>query len=438
MSHTVMSNMNNSYVMVEIGSITPNDRSRLRNLAQKWIEIASSDVTQNRKYLWTRLHDLNPVRPMILFETLSVNGYITDDDLTCTNEILRIVEKTMVSNIKQFEDLGDDIVLEKYFRIPWKISKSNYGVEIVEHHAKDSLAYKSNFPISSPEELSLLTNRTFSVDRNSSMQLKSILEDIFGDILPVIIGNYDNFFPDLGFNPFTGNNFVGITMDVFKLIGNENMMLWPYDEPDKLHELMRYLTDDRLKYFKWLESEGLLDANTDNQFGGPSSYGYVSDLPSIGSKSNYKLSDVWCWAESQETQQVSPQMFEEFFLPYIAEVGNLFGHSYYGCCETMDDRFERIAKAMPNLRTVSVSGWNDFSKMGELLGNRFVYSRKPTPAFLSGSYLNWELAEKDLVSTYQAAKNGCLELIVRDVYDVGNDFQRMKKWVELAKKIMQI
>jgi len=27
---------------------------------------------------------------------------------------------------------------------------------------------------------------------------------------------------------------------------------------------------------------------------------------------------------------------------------------------------------------------------------------------------------------------------VRDVYDVGNDFQRMKKWVELAKKIMQI
>jgi len=131
-------------------------------------------------------------------------------------------------------------------------------------------------------------------------------------------------------------------------------------------------------------------------------------------------------------------MFEEYFLPYIAEVSNLFGHSYYGCCETMDDRFERIAKAMPNLRTVSVSGWNNFSKMGELLGNRYVYSRKPTPAFLSGSYLNWELAEKDLVSTYQAAKNGCLELIVRDVYDVGNDFQRMKKWVELAKKIMQI
>lgn len=438
MSHIVMSNMSHSDDSFAIGTITPEDRLRLRNLAQRWIEIASSDITENRKYLWTRLHDLNPVRPMILFETFSVNGYITDDDLKCTNEVLRIVEKTMVSSIKQFDDLGDDIVLEKYFRIPWKITKSNYGVEIKEHHAQNSLAYKSNCPINTPEDLSLLTNRTFSVDRNSSLQLKGILEDIFGDILPVLIGNYDNFFPDLGFNPFTGNNFVGITMDVFKLIGNENMMFWPYDEPEKLHELMRYLTDDRLAFYKWLEAEGLLDANADNQFGGPSSYGYISDLPGVGSKSSYKLSDVWGWAESQETQQVSPQMFEEFFLPYIAEVGNLFGHSYYGCCETMDDRFDRIAKAMPNLRTVSVSGWNDFSKMGELLGNRYVYSRKPTPAFLSGSYLSWELAEKDLVSTYQAAKNGCLELIVRDVYDVGSDFSRMKKWVDLAKKVMQI
>ena len=43
-----------------------------------------------------------------------------------------------------------------------------------------------------------------------------------------------------------------------------------------------------------------------------------------------------------------------------------------------------IEKAIPNLRAVSVSGWSDLFKMGELLGKKYVYSRKPTPAYISG------------------------------------------------------
>ena len=63
-------------------------------------------------------------------------------------------------------------------------------------------------------------------------------------------------------------------------------------------------------------------------------------------------------------------MFEEFFLPYIAEVTRPFGLTYYGCCEAVHDRFDRIQKAIPNLRAVSVSGWSDLFRMGELLGKQ--------------------------------------------------------------------
>ena len=99
----------------------------------------------------------------------------------------------------------------------------------------------------------------------------------------------------------------------------------------------------------------------------------------------------------------------------------------------------QIKNAIPNLRTVSVSGWNDFEKVAEMIGKDYVYCRKPTPAHMSNAG-DWELMEKDLSVTYEATKkHGCsTELIVRDVYDVGGDMKRLPQWVELAKKTFGI
>ncbi len=422
--------------VTDFGIVSEKDSNHIRELAKRWAEIAGSDEMNIRKRLWLALKDLAPERPMVLFETLSVAGFITDEDVQCENSILQNVEKTMLYNIRQYELLNDDIVLETYYRIPWKVTRSNYGVQIVEQHAENSLAYLSNFPIQKPEDFYKLKKRTFEVNREQTMAFKNLLEEIFGDILPVRVGNYDNFFPDMGFTPFTGNNFIGITMDLFKLVGNDNMLLWTYDKPDLLHKFLRYLCDDRLRFYQWLKDEELLDFNTDNQFAGPSSYGYVSDLPAPDSKAQVDLKDVWAWPESQETTPVSPKMFEEFFLPYIAEVANMFGLTYYGCCEPVHDRIESIIEKLPNLRSVSVSGWNDFFKMAEVLGKKYVYSRKPTPAFLSGKNPNWDAAEKDIRDTFTAARDCNLEFIVRDVYDIDGDIPRLRKWVDMTRSIL--
>ena len=180
----------------------------------------------------------------------------------------------------------------------------------------------------------------------------------------------------------------------------------------------------------------MLDFNSDNQFAGPSGYGYVSDLPEVGSDKKVELKDLWTWPESQESAMYSPAMYDEFCLTYIAEIANMFGMAYYGCCEAIDDRFTYIQKAIPGLRTLSVSGWNNFEKVAEMLGKDYVYCRKPTPAHISNEG-DWELMEKDLKITYEATKkNGCpVELVVSDVYDVGGDMKRLPQWVELAKKV---
>jgi hypothetical protein len=102
----------------------------------------------------------------------------------------------------------------------------------------------------------------------------------------------------------------------------------------------------------------------------------------------------------------------------------------------VNDRFEYIEKKIPNLRAVSVSGWNDFFAMGEMLGDRYVYSRKPTPAYISGPNPDWDLCRKDVKDTLEAAKNCNLEIAFRDIYTIDGDRKRLAEWVDMVRSMM--
>jgi len=54
------------------------------------------------------------------------------------------------------------------------------------------------------------------VDRERTLSFRDTLTEIFGDILPVRVGNYDNWFADMGFNPFCGNNLLPQTTSKIK------------------------------------------------------------------------------------------------------------------------------------------------------------------------------------------------------------------------------
>jgi hypothetical protein len=422
------------------------DRHALRELARQWMEFAALPVMQDRKRLWKAVHDLRAERPVILFETAWIDGFVKDEELRCADPFLRSVEKNMRITLRQAAELGDDIVIEPHYRLGWKMVFSDYGVPVEIRSApgeQKSIAYSFSFPISKPEDIQRLRPRTIGVDRQKSLRLKAILEDVIGDILPVKLGNIDPFayefdvgeYGDLGFN---GNFFFGLTWQVYRFIGNQGLLYWVYDAPEAIHQLMSYMLEDRLRLFDYMEREGLLDLNTDSQMAGPRSYGYVSDLPEPGTRAQVQLKDLWGWAESQEFQSVSPAMYEEFVLPYLAKVSEKFGLVYYGCCERVDDRLPAILKAIPNLRSVSVSGWSDFAKVAELLGKKYVYSRKPVPANISGASPDWDRLEQDLRATYAAARDCNLEILFRDVYTTNGDRTRLKRWVDLAKSIFQI
>ena len=56
--------------------ISANDRNVLRGLAAQWMEFAALPVMQERKRLWRAVHDLQAERPVILFETDWIDGYL--------------------------------------------------------------------------------------------------------------------------------------------------------------------------------------------------------------------------------------------------------------------------------------------------------------------------------------------------------------------------
>jgi hypothetical protein len=424
-------------------TVSSKDRSVIRGLAARWRDLAADPVMGERKRLWAALHDLAPKRPMILFETNSVDGFVMPSEIECQDPLLRAVERNMRDTVRHAEEVGDDIVVEPYFRFGWQMIMPSFGVDVQQKPAlmannETSLGYTFNFPIASPADTGRLKKRAFAVDREKTDRMRGLLTDIMGDLLPVRVGNYDPFIGESGDEGFCGNFFFGITWQIYRFIGNDGLLYWVYDHPETIRSLVRYIVEDRTALFNYMEKEKLLDMNTDNQMAGPRAYGYVSELPGPGHAGPLSLKHLWGWAESQETINISPAMYKEFVLPGLAELSSLFGLVYYGCCEPVHDRLGLIMDAIPNLRSVSVSGWSDLRMVAEMLGKDYVYSRKPTPALVSGANPHWDLAREDMEKTYAATKGCNVEILFRDLYTVNHQRGRIAEWVRMARAVFGI
>lgn len=400
------------------------ERQVLRKLAAKWMELAHWPVIETRKRQWKALKDLHAERAMVLFETTTLTDYVGEDELVCQDPFWRMIERRLLWTTRHVQEVGDDTVIEPRLRMPWEITTGDYGVDLQTVRSEDTLgghvAYHYNHPVRTVEDVDRLHMRTWDVDREGTQRHAAMLDECFGDILPVVVYGTSRFLPSL-------------TGDLFRLLGNDNLLAWTYDAPEALHRVMSLLRDDRVAFYQWHEREGLLGLNNGSDLVGSGSPGYVSALPQPDYAGAARLKDLWVWSESQETTMISPKMFGEFFLPYIADVGQLFGLVYYGCCEPLHDRWHLIAAAMPNVRAVSISPWSNLKAMGEKLGRQYVYSRKPKPFPISQPTPDWETLQADVDATWEAARDCNLEIIFRDVYRIYGDRPRLKKWVEMVR-----
>lgn len=407
-------------------SITAPERQYLRDLAKQQLEIASLPVMEKRKRQWQNLNTGKPAAPPVVVETWTFDGDMMPESIyRCQSPAARRVESVLLRNIREHELIDDDKVVPDFFPVGVAVAIDDFGFAIEAAHADDGngmdVGYRYAHPVEDLErDFGKLRPATVSVDREASRRNLAFAGDILGDILAVAAD---------GVPPY-----VGLTEKVIKLMGMERFYVAMMDEPDAVHRLMRYLTDGQTEILRFFEREGLLTLNNGNHQTCMSSYGFTGELPSAGFEGRVRLKDIWLWVEAEEMAGASPGMFREFVLPYVAEVSELLGLVYYGCCEPMHPLWPDIRAAIPNVRKVSVSPWCDQRKMGEYLrGTGVVFSRKPSPNYLGVDIALDEQAWAAHIRETAEAASGCqLEIIMRDVYRI-RDFASVRRAVEIAR-----
>jgi len=403
-------------------AVTNHERQVLRRLAGRVREIADLSEMVDRKKRWLRHNALGVDRPQVLcFPEGSWPELVPYDLLECEDQQLREWEWMLRRRVFWWEHMHDDNVLEPYYDINWHVTPGNYGVEIPRTHGANRGSFIWDPPIKDLDrDLGKLQPRTFSVDRAGTHRAVQRAQEIFGDLLPVRIRG--------GFW-WT----MGLTQTAIDLMGLEQLMLAPYDNPAGLHRLMAFLRDDHMNFITWVEREGLLTAKNENDYVGSGGVGYTDELPSqpVDGQEHIRLQDIWGFAESQETVGMSPQHFAEFILPYQAPLVEKFGLNCYGCCEPLERRMDDIVKHVPRLRRLSVAPLSDEALMAEKLAGKYIFSRKPDPTKVCVDF-NEDGIRRELCKTLSIAGGQPLELILKDTHTVQNEPDRIGRWVKIA------
>lgn len=402
-------------------TITPAERDVLRQLAGRVAELGARPVEREKQILWTKHNDLVPVRPLVFCDP--ENGWseiITSDQMKCRHELSQAWEYRLRKEIFWGEQMGDDRVIEPWFNVGWVYTRSDWGMHETNIGGDHGGARRWKSPIMELNDLSKLRFRSIRVDRAATERLMAIAQATMGHLLPVRLRS-------------TWYWSLGMTTELIKLRGLEQMMLDMYDNPELLHRLMAFLRDGTLHMVDVLEQDGLYTLNNKGDYVGSGGFGWTTQLPAAGFAGRVRANDLWCLVESQETVSVSPRMFEDFVFRYQAPIMERFGRVCYGCCEPIHDRWH-LLRQVPNLRRVSVSPWCDRARMAENLGNRYVYSLKPHPGLLAGVRFEPKAVRADIRDALDKAKGCHLEIIMKDNHTLCNDPQRAVTWCRIARE----
>jgi hypothetical protein len=399
---------------------TKKEKEILRTLAAKVSEIAHLPEMEERKRRWYNFIELKPERPMVLcYPEGSWCELLPDSILECEDPLLREFEWKLRSQIYWWENIHDDNTIEPWFDIKWIVETNGYGVEVERIYGENRGSYQWETPIKDfDKDFEKLHIREFFVDREKTFQSVELADSIFGDYLPVRIRG----------NPFCN----AMTRRATEFVGLDNLMLLMYDDPENVHKLMEFMYKDYMHMLDWYEKEGLLTPCNENDYVGSGGVAYTHELPLPDWKPGepIRLKDIWGMAESQETVDISPDMFREFILPYQAPLLARTGLNHYGCCEKLHERIDDLLK-LPNMRRFSVSPWCDQEIMAEKLGKKYIFSRKPNPTNVSAIF-DEQIIRKDISDTLQIAGNCALEFIMKDTHTVQNEPWRITRWVQLT------
>ena len=394
-------------------TITPAERDVLRRLGERVMALSTRQIEAEKKTLWMRTNSLQAARPLILCDPeFSWREIIPDAELECANPLARHWEHRLRKEIFWGEKMGDDRVVESRFKVGWVYKRTFWG--------PDTSAVNPQPTLKDLNDLSGLQFQVIAVDRDATTEIVHLAREVFDRVLPVKLR--EQWYWSLG-----------LTRELIKLRGLESFKRDIKDNPEGLHNLMAFLRDGTLDLITFLEQAGLYSLNNEGDYIGSGGFGWTTQLPAKDYQGTARAKDLWALFESQDTRDLSPELFDEFVLQYQKPVMERFGLVCYGCCEPISERWH-LLQNVPNIRRVSVSPTCNRAKMAEALQDRYVYSCRPNPAILAASSFDADAARKEIRDILEKAKGCHLEIIMKDHDTIHNDPARAIAWCRIARE----
>lgn len=396
----------------------------LRELAKKQLDYAMQPIMKEREQLWYKHNDLQETRPMVVMEEATFWEDIKPP-LRCTSVLGRQIEDQLLRNIAVVELINDDKVIPDFYVVQLCVGGRKFGVELKKIYASEGLGYHIEPILEELEEdFEKLTPTVFTYEKEKLEEYISCISEVIGDILPVKVVNASNYWD------------MSVTQNAIELMGMENMFVAMLNSPDEFHQLMNFITEDRIRMLRWEEENKYIWLNNGNDYMGSGNICFTHDLPGTAFTGNVKSCHTWGHINSQETVGISPDMFKEFILPYMKRIAAEFGLIYYGCCEPVSDFWDGGIEEIKNIRKVSISNWCNEELMAERLsGSPVIYSRKPSPNFLGvQKEFDEEAFRKYIRKTVELTKKCKTEYIFRDIYQLHGNVKKIKQAVEIVRE----
>ena len=409
--------------------LTSREKDILRMLGDKIAKIAALPVHKEKALLWQRLNDLQQERPMVWINEIPWHEMNVNDELTLqtVHPWARDLEQNLRRTIYQWKHLSCDMIINDYLDCPVVYRTTDFGiVEQVDtvHTDANNDIYSRHFKvqIKEPQDIEKIKMPEITYMEKATLYSLQAMDDLFSDIIPV---------------KKTGQTHIWYTPWDFLIRwwGVEEAMLDLYMRPEMVHTAYERMVEAWMYELDQFESLNLLSLDCNNTRIGSGGYGYTSELPGPDfDPAHIRAHNMWGCSNAQIFSSVSPEMHWEFAVEHDLRWLKRFGLTYYGCCEPLDIKAEVLSR-IPNLRKVSISPWVDSRLAVENFGDRYVLSRKPSPAV----FVSWDIneAEKQLKDFLATAKGCNVELIMKDISTVGYRPQKLWEWAAMAMKVVR-
>ena len=343
------------------------DRSIIRDLAGQLAEIAALPVQEEKRRLWRKLNALQAERPMVMMDQVCWNEMAIGDELKlkCADPECCGYEGYLRRTLYQWRHFRVDMVVDPFINIAKAIHNSGFGVAADAPTATTDPTSDVN-QFEADKDLEKIQTPRICHDGAETERRMSVAHDLFDGLLEVRAHGADPY--------------LSLWDPISSWMGVEGALWGLIDRPKYMHELVGRVTDGYMSMLDQLEEQGLL---CEPQSIIHCTGAYSDELPTPGYvPEKPKCKDIWMFGLAQMFSTVSPAMFKEYEVDYASRICARFGLVYYGCCDPLDGKMNEV-RQIPNVRKVSMSPWVNREHGAAEIGRDFVFSNKPSPAFMA-------------------------------------------------------